>query len=81
MKGSTRDRFEFRITFAHGAAMIFDRISRLAPIPLFWLSLAVFAISALSAKAVGLLRNPDIEHGFTVLATPYCKPPDSARAA
>jgi predicted Zn-dependent protease len=70
MKGSTSDRVEFRIFISHGAAMAFDRLSRLASIPALFLSALLFAASALPASALTLLRDADIEHALTRLAAP-----------
>lgn len=55
---------------SHGAAMTFDRLSRLASIPALLLSALFFVASALPSAAITLLRDADIEHGLTKLAAP-----------
>ncbi|KAE9625474.1 M48 family metalloprotease [Parasedimentitalea maritima] len=55
---------------SHGAAMTFDRLSRLSSIPAFLLSALFFFASTLPSMAITLLRDADIEHGLNKLAAP-----------
>ena len=53
--------------------MAFERVSRLASIPALILAAAAWLVTALPAAAVGLLRDPDIEHGLRELAFPILR--------
>ncbi|MEX0364981.1 MAG: M48 family metalloprotease [Ruegeria sp.] len=53
--------------------MAFDRVSRLASIPALVLTSVIYLMSAIPAAAVGLLRDPDIEHGLRELAFPILR--------
>ncbi|MCV6584569.1 MAG: M48 family metalloprotease [Marinibacterium sp.] len=55
---------------SHVAAMFFDRVSRVSSIPTLVLAIVLTFWSSVQAAAVGLLRDPDIEHGLTQLASP-----------
>ncbi|KUJ80785.1 peptidase M48 [Ruegeria marisrubri] len=61
------------MTISHVAIMAFERVSRLASIPALILATAAWLVTALPAAAVGLLRDPDIEHGLRELAFPILR--------
>jgi predicted Zn-dependent protease len=50
--------------------MLFDRVFRQGSIPALCLATALSFLTAGPAAAIGLLRDPDIEHGLTRLAAP-----------
>ncbi|MGI9367365.1 MAG: M48 family metalloprotease, partial [Ruegeria sp.] len=58
---------------SHVATMAFERVSRLASIPALCLALTAWAMTAVQACAIGLIRDPDIEHGLRELAFPILR--------
>ncbi|UWS01985.1 M48 family metalloprotease [Phaeobacter inhibens] len=62
---------------SHGAAMTFDRFSRLASIPALALAALCFVAGSMSSSAqaasISLLRDPDIERGLNELAAPVLR--------
>ncbi|MDK3072971.1 M48 family metalloprotease [Sedimentitalea sp. JM2-8] len=67
--------------FSHGAAMWFDRLSRLTSmlvvdrfrVAVAALAIATHVVTAAEAAAASLLRDPDIEHGLSELAAPVLR--------
>ncbi|MCE8531878.1 M48 family metalloprotease [Ruegeria pomeroyi] len=53
--------------------MAFDRVSRLASIPALLLVVLLWLVTAGSASAITLLRDPDIENGLEELAFPILR--------
>lgn len=53
--------------------MAFDRVSRLASIPALLLMAMLWLVTAGSASAITLLRDPDIENGLEELAFPILR--------
>ncbi len=53
--------------------MAFERVSQLASIPALCLALAAWVVTAVQASAIGLIRDPDIEHGLRELAFPILR--------
>ncbi|MBO9441344.1 M48 family metalloprotease [Phaeobacter italicus] len=62
---------------SHGAAMTFDRFSRLASIPALALAALCFVATTLAttaqAASISLLRDPDIERGLNEVAAPVLR--------
>ncbi|MHA6261608.1 M48 family metalloprotease [Arenibacterium sp. CAU 1754] len=62
---------------SHCAVMVFDRLSRLASMlacaPAAGLAVALYLVSTVSAGAVTLLRDADIEHGLNQLSAPILR--------
>ncbi|TMV06445.1 tetratricopeptide repeat protein [Ruegeria sediminis] len=61
------------MSISHVATMAFERVSRLASIPALCLAAAMWLAAAVPAAAIGLLRDPDIEHGLRELAFPILR--------
>nr|WP_321252393.1 M48 family metalloprotease [uncultured Ruegeria sp.] len=61
------------MAISHVAAMAFERVSRLASIPAMLLIAVTWITGAVPAKAQGLIRDPDIEHGLRELAFPVLR--------